>query len=263
MKKNISSIWGEKSFVIIIRLCFALIAIVSFFFGIFTKNIKAVKGGSIFFLLIIAVPVVSKVLKIQFPYGLDLLMLLFFFFAEFLGEVFSLYIHIKAYDIILHFTSGIICASFALGMIKLLSKDKDILEKISPFLTFIILISFTALIGFLWECVEYSGDQILGLNSQRDRVVNEIHTVELDQTKTNHVVFIDDIVDTIIVHSDGSKESLGLGGYLERGITDTMKDMTMNTLGAILYSIFVLIYLKNKGNKARFVSAFTPYSLSS
>ena len=40
-----------------------------------------------------------------------------------------------------------------------------------------------------------------------------------------------------IVYSDGTKEALNLGGYLDIGIIDTMHDLFVNLIGAVIFSI--------------------------
>ena len=66
-----------------------------------------------------------------------------------------------------------------------------------------------------------------------------------------------DIADVIIVHSDGSQEALGLGGYLDIGLIDTMKDLMVNFLGAVVFSIIGYFYVKEKG-KGDFAAQFIP-----
>ena len=63
--------------------------------------------------------------------------------------------------------------------------------------------------------------------------------------------------DVIIVHSDQSQESLGLGGYLDIGIIDTMKDLFVNFIGAVVFSILGFIYVKTRG-KGKIASSFIP-----
>ena len=78
----------------------------------------------------------------------------------------------------------------------------------------------------------------------------------LDPTKSNKVVQISDISDVVIVHSDGTEEALGVGGYLDVGINDTMKDLIVNFIGAVVFSIFGFIYIKYRGRKSRVVENF-------
>ena len=112
-------------------------------------------------------------------------------------------------------------------------------------------------IGVLWEFFEFSADHFFGTDMQKDTIVRQINTVELDATRTNKVVKVKDIDDVIIVHSDQSQESLGLGGYLDIGIIDTMKDLFVNFIGAVVFSILGFIYVKTRG-KGKIASSFIP-----
>ena len=69
-----------------------------------------------------------------------------------------------------------------------------------------------------------------------------------------------DIADVIIVHSDGSQEALGLGGYLDIGLIDTMKDLQVNCIGAIAFSIIGFFYVKHRG-KGKLAAALIPVVL--
>ena len=92
---------------------------------------------------------------------------------------------------------------------------------------------------------------------QKDTIVREINTVELDPTRSNKVVKVKDIADTIIVQSNGQQEALGLGGYLDIGIIDTMKDLFVNFIGAVVFSFLGYIYVKTRG-KGKIASSFIP-----
>ena len=102
-------------------------------------------------------------------------------------------------------------------------------------------------VGVLWEFFEFSGDYFLGMDMQKDTIVNAIHSVNMDPTLTNTVVHIRDITDVIVVHSDGTQQTLGLGGYLDIGIIDTMKDLFVNFIGAVVFSFIGYFYVKKKG----------------
>ena len=88
-------------------------------------------------------------------------------------------------------------------------------------------------------------------------MIQEFNTVELDETRNNIAIRVTDIADVIIVHSDGGQQSLGLGGYLDVGIHDTMKDLLVNMMGAVVFSIIGYFYVKHEG-KGKFAPRFIP-----
>ena len=77
-------------------------------------------------------------------------------------------------------------------------------------------------IGVLWEFFEYFADLLLGMDMQKDTVINAIHTVALDQSLTDTVIHVEDIRDVILVSSDGTQQVLGIGGYLDVGNHDSI-----------------------------------------
>ena len=108
-------------------------------------------------------------------------------------------------------------------------------------------------VGVLWEFFEFSMDFFTGSDMQKDTIVHAIHTTMLDPTKSNRVVHITGITDVIL--SDGT--SLGLGGYLDIGLIDTMKDLFVNFIGAVVFSFIGYFYVKSRG-EGRFARRFIP-----
>jgi len=53
-------------------------------------------------------------------------------------------------------------------------------------------------------------------------------------------------------------EDLGLGGYLDIGIIDTMKDLIVNFIGAAVFSVAGFFYARSKGEKKSAALNFVP-----
>ena len=121
----------------------------------------------------------------------------------------------------------------------------------------IVAFCFSMTIGVLWEFFECGMDQLMMLDMQKDTVVHSISSVMLDPSGRNNRVLIENIVDTIVVTADGQQISLGLGGYLDVGILDTMKDLFVNFVGAVVFSIIGYFYVKTRG-QGKFASRFIP-----
>lgn len=77
---------------------------------------------------------------------------------------------------------------------------------------------------------------------QKDTVVQAIYSVALDPTKSNKVVAVTGITDAVV-----NGKSLGLGGYLDIGLIDTMKDLFVNFIGAIVFAVIAFFYARSKG----------------
>ena len=96
--------------------------------------------------------------------------------------------------------------------------------------------------------------EILGeISSFYDAIVHSISSVMLDPTHTNHAIRINDITQVTVNGQD-----LGLGGYLDIGLIDTMEDLVVNFIGAVVFSVFGFLYVKNRGKKDSIISRFVP-----
>ena len=82
---------------------------------------------------------------------------------------------------------------------------------------------------------------------QKDTVVQSIGSIMLDPTGGNHPVVLHNITDVIVVQADGTRTALGLGGYLDIGLLDTMKDLFVNFIGADLSIIGYLCAQPRQG----------------
>ena len=207
--------------------------------------------------LMILPSILTKKLKIYLPSALEIVILCFIFAAEILGEISSFYINVPHWDTMLHTINGFLCAAVGFALVDLFNRDERFTFKLSPLFLAVVAFCFSMTIGVLWEFFEFSADHFFATDMQKDTIVRQIKTVELDETRTNKVVKIKNIDDVIIVHTDGSEESLGLGGYLDIGIIDTMKDLFVNFIGAVVFSILGFIYVKTRG-KGKIASSFIP-----
>lgn len=208
-------------------------------------------------LLMLLPSICEHKLKIDLPDTLEVIIILFIFSAEILGEINSFYIRVPHWDTVLHTLNGFLCAAVGFAMIDILNRNERFSFKLSPQYLAIAAFCFSMTVGVMWEFFEYGCDQLLNLDMQKDYIVNSINSVELDGTNTNTVIHIEDIQDVIIVHSDGTQESLALGGYLDVGITDTMKDLFVNFIGAVIFSGIGFFYVKHRG-KNKFAEHFIP-----
>ena len=207
--------------------------------------------------LMILPSILTKKLKIYLTSALEIVILCFIFAAEILGEISSFYINVPHWDTMLHTINGFLCAAVGFALVDLFNRDERFTFKLSPLFLAVVAFCFSMTIGVLWEFFEFSADHFFATDMQKDTIVRQINTVELDETRTNKVVKIKNIDDVIIVHTDGSEESLGLGGYLDIGIIDTMKDLFVNFIGAVVFSILGFIYVKTRG-KGKIASSFIP-----
>lgn len=207
--------------------------------------------------LLILPSILQKRLYITLPSTLEIVILLFIFAAEILGELASFYVRVPNWDTMLHTVNGFLCAAVGFALVDMINRNERFSLKLSPVYLAIVAFCFSMTVGVLWEFFEFAADRFIGLDMQKDTVLSAIGSVALDPTMSNKVVRVKDIADVIIVHSDGSRQTLGLGGYLDVGLFDTMKDLFVNFIGAVVFSVIGYFYVKQEG-KSKFASRFIP-----
>ena len=196
---------------------------------------------------------VERNFRIELPSTLEIIILIFIFAAEILGELKSYFITYPHWDSMLHTTTGFISAAFGFAMVDLLNRNKPQHFKLSPVFLALVAFCFSMTVGVLWEFFEFGMDYFFHTDMQKDTVVNTIYTVALDPTRTNRVVAVKGIQDVVI-----NGEGLGVGGYLDIGIIDTMKDLFVNFIGAVVFSVTGFFYAHSKGEKRTPAQSFVP-----
>lgn len=224
---------------------------------IIRRDYHSVFIGTLSLFLLLLPSIMERKLNIDLPDTLEIIIMLFIYSAEILGEINSFYITVPHWDTVLHTINGFLCAAIGFSMIDLFNRNERFSFKLSPLYLAIAAFCFSMTVGVIWEFFEFGCDQLLGLDMQKDYIVNQINSVAFDNTQTNTVIKIEDIKDVIIVHSDGTQQSLGLEGYIDIGIIDTMKDLFVNFIGAVIFSVIGYFFVKNRG-KHKFAAQFIP-----
>ena len=216
------------------------------------RELREHKSSFIVFYILRLLVIVVLVRQLM-PPPLEITIFCFIFAAEILGEVNAFYVVIPGWDTMLHTINGFLAAAVGFSMVMLLNEDERVTFRLSPAFLAMVAFCFSMTIGVLWEFFEFGMDFFLGTDMQKDTIVHAIHTVTLDPTLSNKVVTIPDIQDVVI-----NGESLGLGGYLDIGIIDTMKDLFVNFIGAVVFSVTGFLYVKSKGRKKSAAQSFVP-----
>ena len=189
-------------------------------------------------------------LRIELPPPLEITILCFIYAAEILGEVNAFYVVVPNWDTMLHTLNGFLCAAIGFSLVDLLNDNEKLTFELSPFFLALLAFCFSMTIGVLWEFFEFFMDTFLHTDMQKDTIIHTIHSVTLDPTRSNQVVNIQDVA------VNGS--SLGLPGYLDIGLIDTMKDLMVNFLGALVFSVTGFFYARSKGKKKTPAQNFVP-----
>lgn len=191
--------------------------------------------------------ILARQLHIELPDTLQIVILLFIFAAEILGEIREFYVLVPHWDTILHTINGFLFAAIGFCIVNLLNEDKQISMTLSPFYMAVAAFCFSMTIGILWEFFEWGMDCLFLTDMQKDTVIDTISTISIHPEGRNDAIAIKDIANVIVVLEDGTQRSLDLGGYLDIGLQDTMKDLLVNLIGAVVFSCFGYFYVKTKG----------------
>ena len=212
-------------------------------------------------LILFVIPaVIEKKFNLALPDALQVLILIFIYSAEILGEINEFYIVIPHWDTILHTINGFLCAAVGFSTIDILNQKEFFHATMSPIFVALVAFCFSMTIGVMWEFFEFGADQVLKYDMQKDVIQESISTVKLDPDGKNKTVKINNIEKTIIQSKDENGniiENVVDGGYLDLGITDTMQDLIVNFVGAVVFSILGLLYIKNR-DKYKFAENFIP-----
>jgi hypothetical protein len=193
--------------------------------------------------LFLAPVLIKRTFRVKIPTALEVLVLCFIFSAEILGELNNYYMRIQSWDTILHTLNGFAAAGVGLSlMIMVGTVNKKI--KMTAGFTALMAFCFSMTVGVIWEFGEYFMDNTFGRDAQKDAFVSKVATVSLDETKTNTITTIDGINHTILYDKNGQKIA-EFDGYLDVGLHDTMKDLLVNSVGALVFCTFGYFYIKD------------------
>lgn len=252
MKKKYNET-NKKS--IVVYLVLRILVIISMIFQILLGNLpNAVM--CIFALFLFTIPtIISEKFKIGIPSLLETIIYIFIFSAAVLGEINNFYGLVPFWDTILHTLNGFLCAGIGFSLIDLLNQNSKRIE-LSPLYVAIVAFCFSMTVGVVWEFFEFTADSMFQTDMQKDRIVQSISSVELNKNGENVPVKVKDIEKTEIYTKGGDIIKIE-NGYLDIGIIDTMKDLLVNFVGAIIFSVLGFLYIKNR-DKYKFAENFIP-----
>lgn len=236
LKENKSTFWVYTGL--------RLLVIGMMIFQIFNKNFENVFLCLLTLMLMLMPSVLQATLKIEFPSLLEIIILVFIFAAEILGEISAFYMKFPYWDTILHTLNGFLCAAIGFSLVDIMNRERKLKFEMSPLFMAITAFCFSMTIGVLWEFLEFGVDTFCNLDMQKDTVITAISSTYLDPTQTNQCMHIDNITDVMI-----NGNSLNVGGYLDIGLHDTMFDLIVNFIGAVVFSVMGFFYVKKQNAK--------------
>ena len=158
--------------------------------------------------------IIERIFKIKFPAFFNISLYVFFIFAVFIGTFMDIYSVFRHWDTILHGFSAVLFGLLSMCLVCAWFKNR---EDISPVFLLIFAFCFSLAIEAVWEIYEYTVDAIIvGYNAQR--------------------------------YIENGVELVG-----RAALYDTMKDIILGTIGALIAGIICAIWQKKNKN---FLKAF-------
>lgn len=257
LRRETQHLWKEKRSVTLVYILLRTSVVLVMLAQIFNRNFENVFLCVLTLLLFMMPSVMKRKLDVELPNTLEIIILLFIYAAEILGEIGAYYVTFPYWDTVLHTLNGFLCAAIGFSLVDILNRSSSERFNLSPLYMAIAAFCFSMTVGVLWEFFECAMDQLFFLDMQKDTLVSAIGSIMLDAPGGNHPVVIHNITDVIIMQADGTQTALGLGGYLDIGLLDTMEDLFVNFIGALTFSIIGYFYVKSRG-KNKFAKRFIP-----
>lgn len=257
LRREARHLWKEKRSVTLVYILLRTSVVLVMLAQIFNRNFENVFLCVLTLLLFMMPSVMKRKLDVELPNTLEIIILLFIYAAEILGEIGAYYVTFPYWDTVLHTLNGFLCAAIGFSLVDILNRSSSERFNLSPLYMAIVAFCFSMTVGVIWEFFECTMDQLFFLDMQKDTVVSAIGSIMLDAPGGNHPVVIKNITDVIIVQADGTQTALGLGGYLDIGLLDTMEDLFVNFIGALTFSIIGYFYVKSRGEN-KFAKRFIP-----
>ena len=154
--------------------------------------------------------IISRKMKLEIPSNMYLAFLIFLYCAIYLGEVRNFYYLYEHWDVILHAFSGGMLGALGFSVVSILNKEKKTYVDLSPLFVAVFAFAFAVTLGVVWEIYEYTLDGLLGMNMQKFALSNG----------------------TMLIGREA--------------VTDTMKDLIVDSIGAATMCIIGYISLKYK-----------------
>lgn len=239
-------VYEKKPFKTVVYVVLRFLVIISMIRQFMQGNFGGVALCILTLILFLIPSILNKRFNIELPDTLEVIIYLFIFSAEILGEINAFYVHFRHWDTMMHTMNGFIMGAIGFALIDILNKSERVHMSLSPVFVSLVAFCFSMTVGVAWEFFEYGVDQIFGRDMQKDTIITEIYSVKFDEKKGNNVVKVP--IESLEVN--GEDWIANYGGYIDVGLHDTMKDLLVNFLGALIFSVIGWFYLMGENDTA-------------
>ena len=216
------------------------------------KRYESVATCALVLVLFLVPSFLERKLHFELPSTIEKIVLLFIYAAEIMGELQEFYLRVSWWDTMLHTMNGFLCAAVGFALVDILNSNPNVKLSLSPFYLAFVSFCLSMTVGVVWEFFEFSMDWFFHFDMQKDTVITTISSVMLNPDGRN-VPYVISGIESVTING----RELGLGGYLDIGLIDTMKDLFVNFIGAVVFSVIGYFYVKSRG-KSKFASRFIP-----
>lgn len=157
----------RKRTVAVVYFTLRILVIVMMVAQFFNGDFESVFLCALTLVLFLLPTVFERALMIDLPNTMEIIIMLFIFAAEILGEISSFYTTFKGWDTILHTLNGFLCAAIGFALVDMLNRTEKFSLSLSPVFMSIVAFCFSMTIGVLWEFFECGMDQLMALDMQK------------------------------------------------------------------------------------------------
>lgn len=168
---------------------------------------------SVGFVVVFLPSQVEKRFGIEIPDIMEIVYFIFLFCAIYLGEVQNFYYVVPYWDNILHAFSAGMLGALGFVVVNFFNNKENKIIELSPFFVSFFALGFATICGVIWEVYEYLADHILGTNMQK---------------------FMSATGEILTGHA---------------ALSDTMEDIMINFLGALIVVAIGYFHLKKEQKK--------------
>lgn len=201
-----------------------IIIVLAILAGILSWNMTTIFMASLALALTFLPTILTKRWNMYLPESLQVIMIVFIFLSNYLGELNDFYYKFPWWDDMLHSMSGVVLAIIGFLLVDSLNRYdmKNVVFQLSPFFVAFFAFVFAIACGAVWEIFEYSMDTFFGTNMQKYMID--------PQTAVN----------------------MGFGvNWQGPGLNDTMHDLILDTIGAFIVGIYAFIRLNREKKRNR------------
>ena len=174
--------WRTKRSVTLVYILLRASVILVMLSQILNRNLENVFICVMTLFLFMVPSMLERKLDIALPNTLEIIILLFIYAAEIMGEIGAYYVTFPYWDTVLHTLNGFLCAAIGFSLLDILNRHNSTRFHLSPLYLAIVAFCFSMTVGVIWEFFECTMDQLFFLDMQKDTVVQSIGSIMLDPT---------------------------------------------------------------------------------